>query len=247
MRALAPSRPLALSLALALCGCAATSTAISKRNLDVQTKMSDTIFLDPRPAAERTVFIELRNTSDKPDLDIEPEVRAALESRGHRVVSNPAAARYLLQANVLQVGRTSEGAADSFFAGGFGSSLLGAAVGAGAGRAIKKDTAIIAAGAVIGATAAAAADAFIQDVTYSIITDIQISERVTEGVVITESMHADLADGSSARRTLSSVQTSQWKRWRTRVMSKANQVNLDFDDAAPALVDGLTRSIAGVF
>ena len=30
-------------------------------------------------------------------------------------------------------------------------------------------------------------------------------------------------------------------------MSIANQVNLDFEDAAPQLIAGLTRSIAGVF
>ena len=30
-----------------LSGCAASSVLISKRNLDVQTKMSETIFLDP--------------------------------------------------------------------------------------------------------------------------------------------------------------------------------------------------------
>jgi hypothetical protein len=31
------------------------------------------------------------------------------------------------------------------------------------------------------------------------------------------------------------------------VVSVANQVNLEFEDASPALVDGLTRSIAGIF
>jgi hypothetical protein len=30
-------------------------------------------------------------------------------------------------------------------------------------------------------------------------------------------------------------------------MSTANRTNLDFEDAAPQLVDGLTRSIAGIF
>jgi hypothetical protein len=30
-------------------------------------------------------------------------------------------------------------------------------------------------------------------------------------------------------------------------MSKANKVNLEFDEAAPDLVAGLTRSISGIF
>ncbi|MCC5698300.1 complement resistance protein TraT, partial [Klebsiella pneumoniae] len=51
--------------ALMLSGCSATHTAISKRNLQVQTKMSDTIFLDPVADDKRTVFIQVRNTSDQ--------------------------------------------------------------------------------------------------------------------------------------------------------------------------------------
>jgi hypothetical protein len=31
------------------------------------------------------------------------------------------------------------------------------------------------------------------------------------------------------------------------VMSSANRVNLDFEDAAPGLVAGLTQAVAGIF
>jgi outer membrane lipoprotein SlyB len=237
----------ALSLALALTGCAATTTAISKRELDVQTKMTETIFLDPAPAVERTVFLEVRNTSDKPDFDIEPAVRAQIEGRGVRLVDDPTEARYLLQANVLQAGKTSKGAAKDFFLGGLGSAALGGAAG-GAIAGVKSDnTAVIVGGAVAGAAVAAIADAFVQDVTYSVVTDIQVSERVQEGEVVTETMSADLPEGSAGSRVLSSTQTSDWKRYRTRVMTVANKVNLDFEDASPAMVDGLTHSIAGIF
>ncbi len=53
---------------LMLSGCSATHTAISKRNLQVQTKMSDTIFLDPVADDKRTVFVQVRNTSDQQGL-----------------------------------------------------------------------------------------------------------------------------------------------------------------------------------
>jgi hypothetical protein len=46
---------------------------------------------------------------------------------------------------------------------------------------------------------------------------------------------------------LSATERHDWKRYRTRVMSIANQVNLEFEEAAPDLVAGLTRSIAGIF
>jgi hypothetical protein len=241
------SSALGIALALLFAGCAASTTAISKRNLDVQTKMSDTIFLDPVPADEHTVYVEVRNTSDKPDFDIEPAVKAAIQARGYRVVDDPTRAHYLLQANVLQAGRTTEGAAEHTFADGFGSTILGGAAGAGVGRVVSDDPAVIIGGALAGAALSSAADAFVQDVTYSIITDVQVSERANQGVVVTESSHQNLAEGTSGNRVLSSTETSDWKRYRTRVMSKADKVNLDFEQASPELVAGLTRSIGGIF
>jgi hypothetical protein len=238
---------LGAGLALLLAGCAASTTAIGKRNLDVQTKMTDTIFLDPVPPSQRTVFVQVRNTSDKPDFDIEPAVRSAIESRGYRVVDDPTEAHYLLQANVLQAGRNSEGAAEDTFAGGFGSTILGGAAGAGAGRVLSEKPGVIIGGALAGAAISAVADAFVRDVTYSIISDLQVSERTADGVVVTESARQDLSQGTSGSRILSSTETSDWKRYRTRVMSKANKVNLAFEEAAPDLVAGLTRSISGIF
>ncbi|EEW2011416.1 complement resistance protein TraT, partial [Escherichia coli] len=44
-----------VSSTLALSGCGAMSTAIKKRNLEVKTQMSETIWLEP--ASERTVFL----------------------------------------------------------------------------------------------------------------------------------------------------------------------------------------------
>jgi len=241
-------RPLrALALLLIVPACAATTTAIGKRSLDVQTRMTDSIFLEPVTTAKRTVLVEVRNSSDRADLDIAPTVRAALEARGYRLVADPEDAHFLLQANVLQVGRTSRTAAEGSFAKGFGSAVVGGAAGAGVGRAASDQTEVMIAGAVAGAAASAVADAFVQDVTYSIITDVQISERAGEGVMVTERMSQDLAQGSGGRRLLSTTEVHDWKRYRTRVMSTANQVNLDFEDAAPELAAGLTRAIAGIF
>jgi hypothetical protein len=237
----------ALAAVLLVTGCTATTTAIGKRNLDVQTKMTESIFLDPVPAAHRTIFVEVRNTSDKPDFDLEPAVRTAIAARGYRVVADPADAQFLLQANVLQAGRSAPSAAEASFAGGFGSLLIGAAAGAGAGRVASEDTSVIIGGALVGAATAATADGLIRDVTYSIITDIQVSERAQPGIVVTERLTQDLAQGTSGSRVLSAAERHDWKRYRTRVMSIANQVNLDFEDAAPHLVAGLTRSIAGIF
>ena len=61
-------------------GCTAMSTAIKKRNLDVQTKMSKTIFLEPVSPLKRVIYIDIRNTSDK-DLNIAESIKSKFSSR----------------------------------------------------------------------------------------------------------------------------------------------------------------------
>jgi hypothetical protein len=240
-------------LALALSGCAAATTAVSKRNLDVQTRMSDTVFLDPVMPEKRTVYVDIRNTSDQPGLDITPEVRSAIEARGYRVVDDLRAARFVLQANVLQAGRTSETAAEAAYGSGFGGTLLGGAAGGAAGYGLGKagigvnDAVGAIAGALAGAAIAGLADAYVQDTTYTIVTDVQVSERAPAGVVVSQSEQASLKQGTSGTVTQSSSQTTDTKRYQTRIVSTANQVNLAWEDAQPELVAGLSRSIGGIF
>ena len=56
---------------LFLSGCAASQVMISKRNLDVQTKMSESIFLDPVSPKLKVIYVEVRNTSDRDNFDLE--------------------------------------------------------------------------------------------------------------------------------------------------------------------------------
>ena len=52
-----------VAAALTLTGCGAVTTAVKKRNLEVKTQMSETVWLEP--SNEKTVYIQLKNTSDK--------------------------------------------------------------------------------------------------------------------------------------------------------------------------------------
>ena len=40
---------------------------------------------------------------------------------------------------------------------------------------------------------------------------------------------------------------SDWKTYQTRIVSVANKMNLEFDEAVPALRQGLSQSLAGLF
>lgn len=236
-----------LSVAV-LSGCAATQVAISKRDLDVQTKMSATIFLDPVKQHQRTVFVQIRNTSDKPDLDVRSEVVEAISARGFTVVDDPDQAHFMLQANVLQVGKSSAGANEQAFAGGFGSALNAGVLASGTAYALGNSSSRGLAGlAILGVVADTVAGAAVKDVYFSMITDVQIRERMAGGGSAAVSSQHQLVQGTSGTTTVAYAEQSEWRTYQTRVMSTANQVNLEFENALPELKAGLTRSLAGLF
>ncbi len=238
---------LLLLVAGLLVGCAATQTAISKRNLDVQTKMSATVFLDPVAPEMQTVFVQIRNTSDK-ELRIRDAIVEAVASHGYRVVSNPNEAHYMLQASVLRVGKMAPSAAQAALAGGYGGAIEGGALGvAMAAASNNNNTESYGGFGVLGAVAGTIANAAVKDVTYTMITDLQISERAPEGTQVQQHTDTDMTQGTSSHVMQQSASVSRWKRYRTRIVSTAEKVNLDFNEAQPELEHGLVRSISGIF
>jgi len=228
-------------------GCAATQTAISKRNLDVQSKMSATVFLDPVAPEMQTVYVQVRNTSDQ-ELNLDEAIATAISSHGYRVVNNPERAHYMLQASVLQVGKADPSAAQAALAGGFGGAIDGAGAGLLAAAATNnRNTSGYGGFGLVGAVVGTVANAAVKDVTYTMITDLQISERAASGVVVHQQTDTNMAQGTASKVTQQSSSSSNWKRYRTRIVSTANKVNLDFAEARPELERGLLHSISGIF
>ena len=240
-----------LTVTVALAGCGAVHTAVAKRNLDVQTRMSHAVFLDPVSPDKRTVFVQVRNTSDKTNFDIEAPIKAAISGRGYRVVDDPEVAHFKLQAQVLSVSKASATAAEAALSAGYGGPLAGLATGAvvgGVAGGVTTDSAVgTAAGAVVGALATTIANAAVQDVMFVAITDIQLSQKTAEGVTGQRDTQVDSSQGigGSEQQTFSEITNE--KRFRTRVMSTANKVNLKYEEAAPELTAGLTRVLSGLF
>jgi hypothetical protein len=229
---------IALLSLVTLSGCGAIHTSVAKKNMDVQTKMSQSIFLDPVAPEKRVIYVRVRNTSDKPNLSVEYAIKQALTNRGYRITDNPEEAHYWLQANVLKAGRADKRADKS----GVSGALTGGAVGSTMGKGDGK-IAMAVAGALLGTMM----DASVKDIYYTIITDIRISERAKEGVSVTESDRSSLTQGTQGTKTVSSVEEVHWKRYQTRIVSVANKVNLKFSEAEPALIKGLVQSISNMF
>lgn len=203
-----------------LVACSAGTTAVAKRDLKVETKMSNTIFLDPIGPADKIIYLQVRNTSDKPNLDLTGPLYSALVNKGYQVSHQADAAHYILQVNVLQAGELDPETRDALVGRGFGDAAVGALAGAGIGSLVGGHSDAVIVGALAGAALGGLASANIKDVSYSVITDVQVTEKRKNG----------------------SQETHQ-----TRIASTANKVNLKFSQAEPELVEGLARSIAGIF
>ncbi|HHT3529912.1 complement resistance protein TraT [Kosakonia sacchari] len=232
---------LALSL-FTLTGCGAMSTAVKKRNLDVKTQMSETIWLEP--TSDKTVFVQVRNTSDKDMSGLQSQIATELTAKGYRVTSSPDAAYFWVQANVLKADKMDLRQTQGFLSSGYEGAATAAALGAGI-TAYNSSSA----GATLGVGLASglvglAADAMVEDVNYTMVTDLQISER-SKATVTTDNVAA-LKQGTSGMKVQTSTEQGNRAKYQTRVVSSANKVNLKFDEAKPVLEAQLAKSIAGI-
>ena len=222
-------------------GCSAIQTSVKKRNLDVQTQMSQTVFLDPVASNKKTVYLQLKNTSDKQEVNVLDTVKNSVLSKGYKIVEDPEEAYYWIQANILKVSKSDLREAKGLLNSGYGSAVVGGIAGAQFGSG---------SGAVsmglLGAAAGFIGDALVEDIMYVMITDLQISEKAKSGVIITENNQAQLQQGTSGYKSVTSSEKLNRKKYQTRIVSTANKANLDFIEAQPALVMGLGGSIAGI-
>jgi len=235
-------------VSLFIAGCSAPHTIIKKRNLDVQTQMSESIFLEPVAPAKRIIFVNIRNTSDK-ELPIEQLIRNKIIANGFQLTDDPEQANYMLQANILSVGRADLRSSASMLEAGFGGLMLGSTLSQMKIHSSRRDAyRDEAKGMLIGATVALITDALVDDVLYTMVTDVRVRERPQMREIITQDESSQLDQGSS---TVLEQQISggvvKWKTYETRIVSTANQVNLEFEEARDALMDGLVRSIGGIF
>lgn len=228
-----------------LTSCAATTAVIEHRNLETTTRLSQTIFLDPVSSSQKTIFIDVKNTSEQ-QLNLKTPLAQAFKAKGYQVLRNPSQAHYWLQANIKTIGKMSESASQNALLGGYGSVLATAGVGVAIGSLSDSRNTMIASG-LAGGVIGLAADALIKNVNYTMITDVQISEHVGRGNHIQESYQASLSQGTSSVTTQTLNKQTSFQKYRTRVVSNANQVNLSFDKAKASLTNGLVKTLSGIF
>ena len=77
------------------------------------------------------------------------------------------------------------------------------------------------------------------------VTDILITEKTGRNVQTTT--RNSVKQGNSGSMTSTSNGSSNMEKYSTRVLSTANQVNLNFNSAIPILEDELGKVVGGIF
>lgn len=237
---------LAIGSMVTLSGCTAMSTMIHHGSLTAESKMSNSIILPPTSNKDKTIYVQVKSTTDYDFKGLKKQLVANLQSEGWTVVDDVDQAHDMVQINVLQAGEAqSPQAAWGALGGGFGSSIAtGGLAGLAAGYATGSTGMGIGVGA--GVTGISwVADQMVKDVAYSMITDVQVSIR-SKGKV-TQTTQSDIAQGTSTATQQTIQQESDFMQYRTRIVSVADQVNLKFEEAKPVLEKQIAKQVAGIF
>jgi hypothetical protein len=229
---------------LAFTGCASMSgttssttsaSGMSAGNMQMRTRMSASIFLQPVPPQEKVVYVSVRNTSSASGLSFRNTLEGALMARGYRITNNPQEAYFMVMSNVLYIGKeTRSYTMAGALVGGFGGALIGSTYG---------NVGSTLAGAGIGAVAGALIGSAFSSKRYMMVVDIQLEQR-QQGTYTTNSTAA--SQGTASTTTTYNAGVKNWAIYRDRIVAQASAINLQFSSAEPALKSTIGREIANL-
>jgi len=161
-----------LTLVAVLVGCAATERVIDYSTMKTDVKMDRSVFLQPLAKSPKTIYLEVKHTTNRPDLigGFHSVLASQLQSKGYVLTNDPNAADYWLQTNIRYIGIYN----DKIIKDGI---ITGAAVGALSGLAIARSAAGVAGGALVGGALGVGADVATRTKTQVIAVDVRVSER----------------------------------------------------------------------
>ncbi len=241
---------MAMVIASILSGCAATHTMVSKRNLEVQARTSTPIFVDAVAREKRTIYMDVRSgvmEFDRREFKRHLREQFALNDNGYALVDDPEKAQYQMAIYVLNLEKASPSAAEAALGKGFvGGVAAGAAGGAIlGGRHARGGGALV--GGLIGGITSTIADAYVKDVTYMLVVDVQIKEKAGKGVIVRKDTKIDtkVSDAGASTQTVSEATTR--KEYRTRIVTTANKANLELPEAQNEMFLKTAYAMSGFF
>lgn len=233
-----------------LAGCAAVQTSVAKRHLDVQTKTSTAIFVDPVTKDKRTVYVDIRSgvmEFDRRAFRQSVMDEFAVNDNGYSVTDDPDAAQYHMNIFVTSLEKTSPTAAEKALRQGYSDKSAGAVAGAVIGAERGGSASSTIGGGLIAALGTTAANAFVQDVTYMLVADVKITEKTRKGVIVRKDtqISAKVSDAGSSTQRVS--EATNRKEYTTRIVTTANKANLKMEEAQPVMFKKTAYAMSGFF
>ena len=206
---------------MTLSGCAASRLMMRYGDLETQTEMSESVFLELRSELPKTVFVAESSTLDH-DVTILPSLERSLIESGYALAETPEEATYLLQINHLRLAEV-ELSEDQTLG-----DAVSAALAAGGGAALAADilgasgTGTAGVGLAVGVVGFVA-DATTKHIAYTLTTDVLLTETTSEPGNEDELIYHG-----------------------TRIVSGASKVNLSLEEAFPPMVQGMSVALSGL-
>lgn len=226
-------------LCATLSGCSATHD----RHLSVETKMSTSIFIDPMEDAHKVVLVQVKNVTDVKNVDFSNQLKEALQTKGYTITENVKEAHLMIQANIVSLNKNTARDPFDLLVNGYGGAIAGGMVGSLASGASREATST---GMLLGGIIGTVMSTTVESVRYSMVTDVQISEKTqNSNSIMTQAKQFSKKKTANSQES-GAAANDNWKRYQTRVMSLAQRVNLKLLDAAPKLLESTASSIAGL-
>jgi hypothetical protein len=206
---------------ITLTGCATSRLMMRYGELETQTELSESVFLELRSDLPRTVYVVEASTI-KHELTILPSLREHLMESGYTPVETPEEATYLVQINHRELAEYELGRDESV------RDAVHAAFAVGAGAGLAADVLGASGKFARGVGLAAGVVGFIADAKTK-----HIAHTLTTDVLLTETV-----PGHGRETDL--------RYHETRIVSGASKVNLRLEESLPAIVRGLCTSVSGL-
>lgn len=237
-------------IGIVLGGCAATQVALSKKDLDVQARTSTSIFVDAVARDKRTVYLDIKSgvmEFDRHKFKQFVVDQFAQNEDGYKIVDDPEKAQFQMVVYVLNLEKTSPTAAEEALHKGYmGGAIVGGAVLGSMANSSHSGNGALAGGLLGGATEFISGN-LVKDVTYMLVSDVQIKEKAGKGVIGRKDTKVDtkVSDAGSSQQAFS--EATNKKEYRTRIVTTANQVNLKMEDAQDLMFKKTAYAMAGFF
>jgi hypothetical protein len=229
------------AMVVVLGGCGMVQKSIGTyKEMKVQTKTSEALFVDPVPREKRTVYLDVKSGVDSFDRRAFRGFvvkQFATNDNGYQIIDDPDVAQFTMTVYVLNLEETTaEKAAETL------TETTATRDRRGRGQTVKTTEKPQASFAEL-ITGKSTTDKKV----IALICDVQIRERAAEGVMVRKDSQVDakISGVGSARQTVSEV--SDRKEYRARILTTAEGVNFELAEVQGEMFQKTASAMSGFF